>query len=211
MSKLTITQTIIALAVVFAIGILLLLISLILRNRTNTKSSLTRLPFVLGACTTIVSGVLGIVLFTQVQAAKPHGLYSLDIEVTKLSEGIAHSPIDQSANFDPDEPHTNTIAVLYRFTCPDCEAIYEQFKAQLDSLPYDTYWISSRSTNGRKLLDLYGVNEVPTLIVFDANGRVSVSKAFTYNDAGDTILDQSAVDIALRTLDSSQLAESNEE
>lgn len=211
MSTLTITQAAIALAVIFAIGIILTSISIILTKKNDTKNTITRLPLYLGSCMTIISGILGIVLFTQVQTAKPHGLYSMDIEVTKLAKGIAHSPLDQSESFNPDEEHKNAIVVLYRFTCPDCEAVYEQFKAQLDSLPYDTYWISSRSKNGRALLEQYGVSEVPTILAFDANGRVSVAKAYTYDDAGNAILDQSAMDVVLKTLGTEPKPETNEE
>lgn len=200
MSEMTIAEAFIALALCALLGIGLVMLARLVNKKTpGTKMAAVMLwP---GMCITLISIATAIVLIMQVHIAKAHGMYSYDIPVMELPNNIAHSPKDQSAEFDMEAEHKNTIVMLYRFTCHDCEAVHEQFNAELDSLPYEHYWISSRSEVGQKLREMYNINEVPTMIAFDINGRASVAKAYTYDDAGNPMVDRSAVDIAMRNLD----------
>lgn len=194
---------ILAAATVVSVAIMILPNIPYLFRRDDTK--LRKGPIIVGAlmCATMLAA--DTYAFWLVNTAVEHGLYDLGLPIAPLAEQVRHSPKDQSEEFaaavsEVGGTPTNTIVVVYRLTCPDCEAVFEDLDARLRTIPADVFWVSSRSSVGEQLRDLYDVTQVPSLIVFDDNGRASVSLAYTKDAAGNSVLDTSVIDIAARTL-----------
>lgn len=155
---------------------------------------------------TIVFAVAAIGFGITSAIALQHGMYGLDIRAERIFTNIQKSPIDQSADFakvsnfqegSNPEPVKSSYVVVYRFTCPDCEAISEELDAKLKAEGKPYWYVSSRSAVGKALCSLYGINEVPSIIAYDSQGKASTGIIYT-KDGDNTILDTSVWDIAVR-------------
>lgn len=135
-----------------------------------------------------------------------HGMYDLDVDATKILKSIEFSPTDQSNEFaraigysEGETPTTvkSSFVVIYRFTCPDCEQTHHELESKLRAEGKPYWFISSRSDVGHALCNLYGINEVPSIIAYDSQGRASAG--VIYQREGDDIqLNDSAWKIAVR-------------
>lgn len=148
--------TLLALSLVSAIG-------LSVKNKESNqaiKSASNTLFIVSGIILTMLV-LLGSLCFI----GKSHGMYEYNLSVPDLITGITHTPKEDTApnNFK------NTCIIYYRFTCDDCEAIYNDLRTTF--LGYDNiYWISTRSDQGKKLTEKYPVTQVPSAVYIDNNG-----------------------------------------
>ena len=98
--------------------------------------------------------------------AKQHG-YNSDLNATASSlwKSIHLSPVEDTVP----EDLSQKIIIYYRFGCKDCEATYDTLSKTLSAYS-DVYWIASRSPQGKKLLEQYPVDQVPTGIYIRADG-----------------------------------------
>lgn len=219
----TITSPIEAITIQQAVAIVLLTMAIglaimLLPNRRymlnkGDEIALKKVPLAVGLSLIIVAITTGVSTGVLLKDALAHGLYDMNLPIVPLIEQVRLSPEDQSEEFgayveacaEKDKKPTNTIVSMYRLTCPHCEAIYEDLDARLRAMPYQHFWVSSKSPVGVQLRDLYDVKDVPAIISFDANGRASASQKIWMTDAaGNTQLDTAALDIIEHTLQTSQ-------
>lgn len=167
-----------------------------------------KVPLAIGLSLIAVAVATGVSMGVLLKDALAHGLYDINLPIVPLIEQVRLSPEDQSEEFgayvEENGTPTNTIVSMYRLTCPHCEAIYEDLDARLRAMPYQHFWVSSKSPVGAQLRDLYDVKDVPAIISFDAKGRASVALIWTTDAAGNTQLDTAALDIIEHTLQASQ-------
>lgn len=208
MDNISIKTVIILLVVLAACAVAMFATSFVMKRKHASKNARTA-PFIIGCVMLVACAVGTLSLSTKVNTALAHGLYTFDTPVAKLDEAIANSPIEMSDQFPTDETPTNAIVVMYRFTCPDCESIYKELNARLSGTRYDIYWISSRSPVGVVLRDAYDIQEVPSIIAFDANGKPNVAVAYYADSAGNAIMDTAAIDLAINMLDASNYTPNN--
>ena len=98
--------------------------------------------------------------------AKKHGYYGdLNATASSLWRGIQNSPVEDTLPTDLNQ----CIIVYFRFGCKDCEATYHTISKTLSAYE-KVYWISSRSAQGKQLLETYPVAEVPTGIYINTEG-----------------------------------------
>lgn len=143
--------------------------------------------------------------------AYDHGMYSLDIRADRIIRNIQMSPHDQSKELaeatgwsEGETPHNpkDAFVVIYRFTCPDCEGVKDELQARLANSGYPYWFVSSRSPLGHAMCELYGVDEVPSLISFDDEGRASLAVIYETKD-GKPVLSESAWKFAAERVDPS--------
>ena len=128
------------------------------------------------------------------KTAVNHGLYTTDISVAKMFTGINKSPV-------PDKYDETTakgkILIFYRFGCSDCEAVYDDLsKAVSDA---DVLWISTRSDTGKKLVEEYKIEEVPSGVYVRENAYNNAlpytkKLLYTVNADGETEFDKTAIE-----------------
>jgi len=86
--------------------------------------------------------------------------------ILRTVRAIQNSPIaDRNGNLD----QQGNILIYYRFGCGDCEAVYDSLKAATAGKE-DIYWVASRQSVGRELLQKYAVQEVPAGVVILGEG-----------------------------------------
>lgn len=86
--------------------------------------------------------------------------------ILRTVRAIQNSPIaDRNGNLD----QQGNILIYYRFGCGDCEAVYDSLKAATAGKE-DIYWVASRQSVGRELLQKYAVQEVPAGVVILGDG-----------------------------------------
>lgn len=109
----------------------------------------------------LVSFVLATLLFAQIFIAINKGMNSLSVSLPDMIQGIQTSPTQDKMPHDLN----NTIIILYRFECDDCRAIYPDLKEYLDKHKTEqtkVYFIPSRSNSGKKFVEFYNIEFVPT-------------------------------------------------
>lgn len=110
-------------------------------------------------------GFMTIICLTTIFIAKQHGLYDYDIKPKDFVSALLNTPKEDNL---PDNINDSLI-LYYRFSCSDCEDIYDDLR--LSFLGYDNvYWISSRSEQGKTLMEQYPVEQVPAGVYIDKNG-----------------------------------------
>lgn len=133
--------------------------------------------------------------FALTMNAASHGMTDLDnwpsLSLYQTIKSTLHSPVAQTA---PDDLE-GQIVILYKFGCPDCEAIYDELSTATDGRE-GIWWVSSRSEQGRALVEAYSVPEVPSLLYFrvhhDGN-TPEVYQATLYTKKGDLVMLDRAV------------------
>ena len=103
--------------------------------------------------------------------AQDHGLYTTDITIYKMITGIQNSHKEDKLPDNLD----NKIIIYYRFGCPDCETIYNDLNAYISDNNLNVYYVSTRSTQGKKLLKQFPVKTVPTGIYIYKNNQGELS------------------------------------
>lgn len=203
--EITIKQTIIALVVAMIVSVAIMVLpNLKFAVKRDEDASPRKIPLIVGAIMFVATLVSGIYVGNLVNTAVAHGLYSTDLPIAPLKEQVRLSHEDQSQEFgefvEENGTPTDTVVVMYRLTCHDCESVFEDLDSELRAMNVRTFWVSSRSSIGTQLRDMYDVVEVPALIIFDSAGRASVSRCHMKDAAGNTVLDPAVMEIAKKTL-----------
>lgn len=102
--------------------------------------------------------------------AKKHGMYQSPFQITweHTIKSIQLSPLESTLPDNTDELKGSLI-MYFKFGCPDCEAIYQEQTEKLKDIE-KLYWVSTRSAQGKKLLETYPVQEVPAGVYVKQNG-----------------------------------------
>ena len=128
------------------------------------------------------------------KTAVDHGLYTTDISVAKMFTGIEKSPIPDKYD---ETKAKGKILLFYKFGCNDCEAIYDDLSKTVSDA--DVLWISTRSDTGKKLVEEYKIEEVPSGVYVRENAYndalpYTKKLLYTVNADGETKFDKTAID-----------------
>ena len=85
------------------------------------------------------------------------------------------------------EDKNSKIILYYKFGCKDCEAIYQDLYLQTKDIP-DIYWIATRSEQGINLRKQYPVKNVPSGIAVNHTGN-TLTKVLYRKNRNQTTLD----------------------
>lgn len=90
------------------------------------------------------------------------------------------------------------IVILYRYGCPDCEAIYDDLQEAIDELGLkDVYYVASSSEYGQELVEEGDIHYVPTGVYLRhealANGASITHIQLASENGNETVLDKAAL------------------
>lgn len=90
------------------------------------------------------------------------------------------------------------IVILYKYDCPDCEAIYDQLNDAIrDTGAKDVHFIASSSETGRELIEEGDISTAPTGIYLRHealnNGSVMTHIPLAASNGNETVLDTAAL------------------
>ena len=89
-------------------------------------------------------------------------------DIKDIIYSVKHSPVEDIL---PDNL-TNTTIIYYRFGCHDCNKIDNQLQEKFKNSP-NTYWVATRSEQGKKLRKDYPVESVPSALYID-NQKIGI-------------------------------------
>ena len=118
----------------------------------SDKHSRQRIVYAIALAINIASlAVIVIMAFVYSQGAQ-RGMTMDDWKTMSLGEVIAaneKTPVSQTLPND----RNGDIVILYKYDCPDCEAIYDRLNDAIrDTGAKDVYFIASSSETGRELI-----------------------------------------------------------
>lgn len=158
------------LIIILGVAMLLLAIAFIviifIKRKNENKTSL----FVLSRITLVLLILVSISTISCIVLAKEandRGMYDNSQPINEIIEHVINSPIDQSTEI-PAEPK-NMIVLVYRFDCPDCNALHNQIEQDLSNVNHIN--VSSRTPEGKMFSTEYGVNQVPSAVAFSSTGE----------------------------------------
>lgn len=156
----------------------------------DKKAIVFKVLTMLGAVITVLCMLLTIIGLDVILVASNHGMYTNDITIEQLLQGVSHSPVEDDL---PDDL-SGSIILFYRFGCKDCEAVYEELAAYVAEKP-NVYWVSSRSKQGEALRKTYPIESVPTGIYIHADDTDTYTKKTLDNtdENGNVVLDVDAI------------------
>lgn len=109
------------------------------------------------------------VSFALFHIAYQHGYREyMKQDIQEIIYAVKHTPVESIL---PDDL-TNTTIIYYRFGCHDCNKIDNQLQEKFKHVP-DTYWVATRSEQGKKLRKDYPVESVPSALYID-NQKIGI-------------------------------------
>lgn len=130
-------------------------------------------------------------------AGEKRGMTMDDWKAENVAEIIRinnETPVSQTL---PEE-RNGAIVILYRYGCPDCEAIYDDLHDAIDELDLkNVYYVASSSEYGQKLVEEGDIRYVPTGVYLRhealANGASITHISLASKDGNETVLDTAAL------------------
>lgn len=125
------------------------------------------------------------------------GMTMDDWKTMSLGEVITandETPVSQTLPSD----RNGDIVILYKYDCPDCEAIYGQLDDAIrDTGAKDVYFIASSSETGRELIEEGNIQTAPTGIYLRRealdNGTAITHIPLAASNGNETVLDTAAL------------------
>ena len=138
------------------------------------------------------------VCFISIYAnGKMHGMYDANRPISTITHHIANSPVEDK--LPPKEKRDNILVLVYRFGCKDCIATYPELQTAFGSYP-NVYWVSSRSKQGKELLNEHPVDEVPAGMYLYGNGGAVIKTLYKKDTKAGTRVSRDAVELMLKYL-----------
>lgn len=181
-----------------AIGIITAMMILEFKYPQLAKRSRAKVaPIIIsaGAYLLCLFSVTALICLTATYAkAKTHGYFKdANVTVAELWKGIHGTP-EQSDIPSDIETRTQCLILYFKFGCPDCAATHKDIEAAVGHLD-DTYWVSSRSDIGRKLLEKYPVPEVPSAVYIKKDGTYLTYILYKSTDNGPVVNDEALTEL----------------
>lgn len=89
-------------------------------------------------------------------------------DIQEIIYSVKHTPVEDTL---PDDL-TNTTIIYYRFGCHDCNKVDNQLQEKFKNSP-NTYWVATRSKQGKALRKDYPVESVPSALYID-NQKIGI-------------------------------------
>ena len=182
----TVKALLITAAIILGVSILVLIATLFIKKHKKFKSILQGF-FSLALVCGIVSTITIVIINDD---AVQHGSYTMDIPFNTMIEYTKKSPLEDTLPENYNDLK-GKIIIYYRFDCPDCHYTYKPLLQYLDKNKIDmndVYFVSSRSEQGKKLMQTYPIEEVPSGVYIYKNqtGYTDYVKKVIYDDEDGT-------------------------
>ena len=188
--KMNLIPMIITVSIIF---IVLTAITIVAFIKAKTKVILK----VVTTTATVICAIFLVYVMVNVKTAFEHGMTEMNISLVEMLDCIKNSPVEDSLPENYNELK-GSIIIYYRFDCPDCKAIYNELSQKVkDNL--NVYWVSSRTEQGKKALEKYPVEKVPTGIYIrkeDFGEEINFTAKVLYkaDENEKTVLDEESID-----------------
>lgn len=101
--------------------------------------------------------------------------YMKSDDVFMIKSRINHTPIDQSKELASIEDQKGFIIYMYRWSCGDCEQVYDKVKRIVkDNNVENFYFVSSRSELGKTIVKTFNITEVPSMVYIRQSGGYTI-------------------------------------
>ena len=193
-------QTLIKIGLITAVAAILIIVAIaVIDNMMDRRKPNFGRPiwviasFLLCVLAGTAGGILSLYTLCIKADAYSHGMVDSNITLQQAKTRIENSP-------EEDIPPANkkgVIFIYYKFGCEDCEAVYHELKQAFEKANVNVYWVSTQTENGKKLLDSYPVEEVPTGIYVrkqNYNDALSYTqKKLFYKQGNEYHIDEEAI------------------
>lgn len=163
----------------------------------SDKRPRQRIVYVIALAVNIASLVSIIAMAFIYSQGAQRGMTMDDWKAMSLGEVIAandKTPVSQTLPSD----RNGDIVILYKYDCPDCEAIYDQLNDAIqDTNAKDVHFIASSSETGRELIEEGDIPTAPTGIYLRHealnNGSAITHIPLATSNGNETVLDTAAL------------------
>lgn len=163
----------------------------------SDKRPRQRIVYVIALAVNIASLVSIIAMAFIYSQGAQRGMTIDDWKAMSLGEVIAandKTPVSQTLPSD----RNGDIVILYKYDCPDCEAIYDQLNDAIrDTGAKDVHFIASSSETGRELIEEGDIPTAPTGIYLRHealnNGSAITHIPLATSNGNETVLDTAAL------------------
>lgn len=163
----------------------------------SDKRPRQRIVYVIALAVNIASLVSIIAMAFIYSQGAQRGMTMDDWKAMSLGEVIAandKTPVSQTLPSD----RNGDIVILYKYDCPDCEAIYDQLNDAIrDTGAKDVHFIASSSETGRELIEKGDIPTAPTGIYLRHealnNGSAITHIPLATSNGNETVLDTAAL------------------
>lgn len=172
--------------ILILLGFLLLITAAVFKKYAKTKNICIYLAGI-----ALVAGTWSGIEYNM---AISKGMENKSTPVISVIKSNMYTPFEDEL---PDDL-TGAIVIYYKYGCPDCEAVYPALSKRLSNTN-NVYWISTEGDQGKLLLQLYPVDEVPSgIYIRNKNYNQSIpytaKQLYTTNETGNVILNEDALD-----------------
>lgn len=191
-------------AIYFAISLLVLIAMRVMERNGKTTAddksderSRQRIVYAIALAVNIASLVSIIAMAFIYSQGTQRGMTMDDWKTMSLGEVITangKTPVSQTLPSD----RNGDIVILYKYNCPDCEAIYGQLNDAIrDTGAKDVHFVASSSEAGRELIKEGDIPTVPTGIYLRHealdNGAAITHIPLAASNGNETVLDTAAL------------------
>lgn len=188
----------------FTISLLVLVAMRVMGRNSKTtaddksgKRSRQRIVYAIALAVNIASLVSIIAMAFIYSHGAQRGMTMDDWKTMSLGEVITangKTPVSQTLPSD----RNGDIVILYKYNCPDCEAIYGQLDDAIrDTDAKDVHFVASSSETGRELIEEGDIPTVPTGIYLRHealdNGAAITHIPLAASNGNETVLDTAAL------------------
>lgn len=188
----------------FAISLLVLVAMRAMRRNgkataddKSNEHSRQRIVYAIALAVNIASLVSIIAMAFIYSQGAQRGMTMDDWKAMSLGEIIAandKTPVSQTLSSE----RNGDIVILYKYDCPDCEAIYKQLNDAIkDTGAKDVHFIASSSETGRELIEEGDIPTAPTGIYLRHealdNGAAMTHIPLAASNGNETVLDTAAL------------------
>ena len=188
----------------FAISLLVLIAMRVMGRNSKTTAddksderSRQRIVYAIALAVNIASLVSIIAMAFIYSQGAQRGMTMDDWKTMSLGEVITandKTPVSQTLPSD----RNGDIVILYKYNCPDCEAIYGQLDDAIrDTDAKDVHFVASSSETGRELIEEGDIPTVPTGIYLRHealdNGAAITHIPLAASNGNETVLDTAAL------------------
>ena len=159
-------------AVTAALSTIFLILPLFHRKGQDQTPQQTARKTRLAVCSGVLLCCSAVALFGLIavkQQGVQMGLYTT--KHTTIQKIIDNTKLGHKEDILPADKNElkGKLIMYYKFGCPDCNGIYTEWTQMTNNVP-NLYWVSTRSKQGKELLDIYPVQEVPAGIYIKQDG-----------------------------------------
>ena len=166
--------------IIIAVSLIATLIVVVLLRKP--ESARIRRNIIYGICPLYIIGVLLFSISTYFSSkAIKYGAFGDFRKVETISSVMEHTDKGYIESDNIPEDLRGSIVIYFKYGCPDCAGIHDELVELLQKYPDNRiYFVSTRSETGKKILEQYHIDVVPSAIYVPYNGYHHIEILYNY-------------------------------